>query len=233
MAVTWPEVPTEKPFKPKHGLPKLGNYKKGATTEFWGRFPKKEVAPARALVSEQALARAVEVWGCEDEERFRTVYRDLEGGADIGCRGNFRGGSVSRNAESSYCFGDRVTDAIADWLNKGFAAGPFDEDDVPAGAKVNSIMCRVKPDGAVRIILNMSAPGGFSVNDGIDPERFPTVMSSTTKWLEVLESVGRGCSICKIDWADAYKHIAVRTEDIPLQYFEWLGKYFVELCLIF
>ncbi len=139
---------------------------------------------------------------------------------------------MSRNAESSYTFGDRVTDAIADWLHKGFAAGPLDEEEVPAGAKVNSIMCREKPNGSVRIILNMSAPEGFSVNDGIDPRDFPTVMSSTEKWLDVLDRVGRGCSICKIDWADAYKHIAVRKEDLPLLYFEWLGKFFVELCLI-
>jgi hypothetical protein len=45
--------------------------------------------------------------------------------------------------------------------------------------------------------------------------------------------VGRGALICKIDWADAYKHIAVREADLPLQYFQWLGKHFVELCLIF
>ncbi len=37
----------------------------------------------------------------------------------------------------------------------------------------------------------------------------------------------------KVDWASAYKHLAVRPEDIPLQYFSWLGKDFVELMLIF
>jgi hypothetical protein len=37
----------------------------------------------------------------------------------------------------------------------------------------------------------------------------------------------------KIDWAAAYKHIHVRSEDIVLQYFNWLGKDFVELMLVF
>jgi hypothetical protein len=37
----------------------------------------------------------------------------------------------------------------------------------------------------------------------------------------------------KIDWACAYKHIAVREEDINLQFFHWLGKDFIELCLVF
>jgi hypothetical protein len=39
--------------------------------------------------------------------------------------------------------------------------------------------------------------------------------------------------MAKIDWTAAYKHVAVRPEDIQLQYFNWLGKDFVELMLIF
>jgi hypothetical protein len=58
-------------------------------------------------------------------------------------------------------------------------------------------------------------------------------MSSTAKWLEVLDRAGRHCTMAKIDWAAAYKHVAVRPEDIPLQYFSWLGRDFVELMLVF
>jgi hypothetical protein len=39
--------------------------------------------------------------------------------------------------------------------------------------------------------------------------------------------------MCKVDWAAAYKHIAVREDDIKLQYFHWLGMDFIELMLIF
>ncbi len=95
-----------------------------------------------------------------------------------------------------------ITDAVCDWVTKGFAFGPVDREDLPAGAKVNGIMCRVKPNGGARIILNMSAPKGMSVNDGIDNTQFPAAMSSTGKWLQVLDSVGRNCTILKIDWAD-------------------------------
>ena len=122
---------------------------------------------------------------------------------------------------------------MAGWLEKGFAAGPFSAEDVPAVAKVNGMMCRPKPSGAVRVILNMSAPAGRSVNDGIDSGEFPTVMSSTAKWVAVLNRAGRGCLMTKVDWADAYKHIRVRAEDRILQWFSWLGKFFVELCLVF
>ena len=58
-------------------------------------------------------------------------------------------------------------------------------------------------------------------------------MSSTAKWVAVLNRAGRGCLMTKVDWADAYKHIRVRAEDRILQWFSWLGKFFVELCLVF
>jgi hypothetical protein len=35
------------------------------------------------------------------------------------------------------------------------------------------------------------------------------------------------------DWSDAYEHKATRAEDQDLQCFSWLGKFFVELCLVF
>jgi hypothetical protein len=164
---------------------------------------------------------------------LEAVCRDLENGADIGCRGEARSPTVSSNASSAYDCGPEVTDAIAGWVEDGIAAGPFNPADRPSDAKVNGVMCRIKPNGTARIILNMSAPKGHSVNDGINADDFPTSMSSTSKWLEVLDRAGKHATMAKIDWAAAYKHIAVRKDDIPIQYFHWLGKDFVELMLIF
>ena len=126
-----------------------------------------------------------------------------------------------------------VTDAIADWIKKGFAFGPVPLEEIPKDAKINGIMTKPKPNGAVRIILNLSAPLGNCVNEGIDTSLFPTVMSSTTKWLRALHLAGHGAKMCKIDWSDAYKHIAVSQTDTNLQWFTWLGMGFKELCLIF
>jgi hypothetical protein len=53
------------------------------------------------------------------------------------------------------------------------------------------------------------------------------------KWITVLDKAGRNCTIAKVDWAAAYKHIAVREEDVPLQYFHWLSRDFLELMLVF
>ena len=106
-------------------------------------------------------------------------------------------------------------------------------EDVPKSAKFSPLMTRDKPNGGTRIILNLSSPPKRSVNDGIDSDQFPTKMSSTAQWLRVLNRTGRKSWILKTDLSDAYKHIAVRLLDLDLQWFEWLGMGFAELCLIF
>jgi hypothetical protein len=93
-------------------------------------------------------------------QRLEAVCRDLENGADIGCRGDARSPTVSSNASSAYDCGAEVTDAVAGWVEDGIAAGPFDPALRPSNAKVNGVMCRIKPNGTARIILNMSAPKG-------------------------------------------------------------------------
>ena len=220
-------------FKPKNDLPVLDCYKSQPGVEFWQRFPAAKVEKGTSLVSAAALREVCRKWGCSDRRRLERVCGDLEEGADIGCRGICRASSFSKNAGNSYRFGQQVTDEIASWILSGFASGLVEEEDLPAEAKVNSILCREKPNGAVRVILNLSAPAGASVNDGINSEEFPAVMSSTEKWIAVLNRAGRGCRMVKIDWAAAYKHVAVRKQDINLQWFQWLGKFFVEKCLVF
>ncbi len=118
-------------------------------------------------------------------------------------------------------------------MHKGYAFGPVEAEQVPAAAKVSGIMVRPKPNGSVRVILNLSAPKGRSVNDGINKEEFPATMSSTAAWLAVLDKAGKGSLITKTDWVSAYKHICVREADTDLQWFSWGGKFFKELCLIF
>ena len=220
-------------FSPKYRLPVVTDYRRDPGSEFWDGFPTNRSREAKSLVSPVQLLCLAHGVGGVDMEIVEKVVKDLQEGAVIGCRGAAREGSVSRNASSCFDYPAQITDAIAGWLAKGFAAGPFLKQELPEGAKVNGMMCRVKPTGAVRVILNLSAPAGRSVNDGIDSDEFPTVMSSTGQWLECLNRAGRGCMMTKIDWSDAYKHIHVHRDDQDLQWFEWMGRFFVELCLVF
>ena len=227
-----PEPLKKKVFKPKHDLPVLENYKKPADLEFWKKFPANYKYPGKSQISAvelRKLCEKAEISG----ETVENVLHDIEHGADLGCVGPARQPTRSKNSASSAEFGPQVTDAVADWCAKGFCYGPVPEAMVPKEAKVSGIMCREKPNGSARVILNLSSPEKISVNDGIEKDLYPAEMSSTEKWLEVVNKAGRNCNITKTDWGDAYKHLPVRTADLPLQYFMWLGMFFLELCLIF
>jgi len=231
MSWTLPDPPM-KGFKAKNNLMTVEDYSKDAPAGYWDQFPVNMQSWKPSLIDHmelRKLASRANITGAW----VTAVLNNIQEGANIGCRGEYRNASVSKNTSDAYKFGAQVSDAIASWIKKGFVRGPVELAAVPAAAKINGIMCRPKPDGSVRVILNLSAPEGFSVNDGICSDEFPAIMSSTKKWLSVLEAVGRGCEIMKIDWSDAYKHIPVRREDLKLQWFQWLGKAFQELCLIF
>jgi hypothetical protein len=209
------------------------DFQKPAPPEFWSKFPSNNDDIGKSLVNPVKLESLARATGCADWERLEVVCTDLRQGADIGCSGRFRNASVSSNAPSAYQYPHEVTEAIADWIRKGFAKGPFPINERPKNVKINGIMCRPKPNGSARVILNLSAPLGASVNEGIDVGEFPASMTSTSRWLRVLNRAGRRCLMVKLDWADAYKHVHVRKEDLALQWFSWLGRDFVELCLIF
>ena len=227
-----PSLPKMKVFKPKVDLPILPSYGGGASREFWDKFPINLSFPGRSLVNADRLETLLSQYGVKSP-LIALVLNDLRHGAAVGCRGSYRLPSVSSNARSAIEYGRQTSDAIATWVRKGFVYGPVERSEVPADAKINGIMCVPKPNGAVRVINNLSAPEGRSVNEGINSDEFPAPMSSTVKWLRILNKAGRGCWIFKCDWADAYKHLAVCDDDIALQWFSWLGKYFAELCLIF
>ena len=226
-------LPPLKTFSPKLDLPTLENYSVPAPDWYWKAFPSNLVPTGTKSVNGHILKSMAIEHGFKDLALLEKVFIDLTKGADIGCRGKFRKPGRSGNAPSATENGARVSDAIGDWVRKGYAFGPVPLHEVPGEAKFNGLMTRNKPNGSVRIILNLSSPKGSSVNDGINNEDFPTTMSSTSKWVAALWKAGKGCKMCKVDWSDAYKHISVRPIDTNLQWFTWLGKCFKELCLVF
>ena len=222
-----------KVFRPKVNLPVLADYRYPAPESYWENFPKNLSGQASSLVSGSKLRQMALFYGFRDKALLNTICLDLSRGALIGCSWEFRKPGKASNAPSAFENGEKVSDAIASWCKKGFVHGPVDKKEVPATAKFNGVMVRPKPNGSARIILNLSSPKGSSVNDGIDSAQFPTSMSSTTKWLGVLNKVGRRAKISKVDWQEAYKHVHVAECDTNLQWFEWLGRCFKEVCLVF
>ena len=97
---------------------------------------------------------------------------------------------------------------------------------------MSGLMVKLKPTGKDRLILNLSTPKGSCVNEGIDKTDYPAKMTSTIKFVRIMTKCGRNCKFAKVDWAAVYKQIRVNEFDHQLQYFEWLGRFFLDLYLI-
>ena len=158
-------------------------------------------------------------------ERF--VY-----GADIGFRGQ-QAGRFMPNNRSALLRPAGVTAAIAAEVEKGTTRGPFPTPPLPDFV-VNPLSARVKPDGSVRLILDLSQPTGHSINDGIDAEDFRL---SYTTINEVFRSIygagGTGALLAKLDIKSAFKLIPVKPEQWRLLGFQWQEQFYFQVALTF
>jgi hypothetical protein len=99
--------------------------------------------------------------------------------------------------------------------------------------RVNPLMA-VDQGEKVRLVLNVSAPKGSSVNDTVVQEGIKKVsMSSARAASHIIVDAGKNAIMTKLDKKDAYKMIPARTEDLRQQGFNLLGNFFVEIQQIF
>ena len=167
-----PEPPPKKSFKSKFNLPVLKSYRGSTDDRYWQYWPKLSWKDSRNLKSQinpdKLWEMAIDT-GFQDKSLLKQVCEDLRKGADIGCRDEYRIQSASTNAPSAFEDGEKVSDAICEWLAQRYAIGPMDKDEIPfVWVKINGLMTRPKPNGKVRIILNLSKGDPCCVNDGID-----------------------------------------------------------------
>ena len=236
-ATPLPPRPPKKGFNPANPeIPILENYRARPGKEFWDVFPVhrnwRSGTPFKLDLDK--LESWVKLAG--DTEQMRTllseISHDVTYGADLKVEDGYEP-NANKNAPSAYEQGQWVTDEVASAIKKGIVAGPFSGDEVPKNATINSIQTAPKPNGKVRIIGNMSAPKGRGVNAFIDKKWYPSEMGGMPEILIALSYCGRGAKFAKCDWNAAYKHVAVAQKQLRYQWFSWLGKFFVELCLVF
>ena len=88
-----------------------------------------------------------------------------------------------------------------------------------------------------RVILDMSFPPGYSVNDGIDKDwylgvhidlTYPTINSFAT----IVKAMGPGPLMYKMDLCRAYHQIWTDPFDIPYQGFFWQGAFYFDTVLV-
>lgn len=152
-------------------------------------------------------------------------------GFDIGFTGLISP-SIPKNLLSAQAVPDGVTAAISTELSRGHTAGPF------VAPPFDNFHCSPigaveKPDGSVRLILDLSSPRGNSVNEGIPADMFSVVYSRFDDAVDLVRTVGVNGFMAKIDVKHAFRLCPVRQSDLPLLCFSWQDLFYVELRLPF
>jgi hypothetical protein len=231
-----PACGTSEPKKCKWDLPILKDYSVAADSSFWLKFPKRELPSSpetKINVSEleKKVIRLSDKMTCHQFARAKKAIDYLRHGAPSFQRG-FLPACFVKNAKSTIIHGAQVTENIATWIAEGYAAGPFDGPPCK-NFRVNPLLAVVQPD-KVRPVLNVSSPHKASFNSSVDPLETESIkMASAKKYGQLLLDCGQNATMSKHDLVAAYKQIPCRIEDLRLQGFCWLGKYFVETRQIF
>lgn len=87
--------------------------------------------------------------------------------------------------------------------------------------------------GKWRLIVNLSAPDGESVNDGIDRKLVSVAYISVDEVVKRVLEVGRGAELAKADVKAAYRNVPVHPKDRWLLGMRWEGEVFVDGTLPF
>ena len=227
---------------------KLEDYTKKFPADHWQTWPSfypKSWKPSSWIDGEVVYQMARET-GVQDMKEAAWVRDTLQQGADTGVRGASRLPTEGRNQSSAFLHGELLADALGAWVKQELMAGPYERGQLPwSDIKIAPMSVQLKPSGAAHLIVDMSHPHvdkdkvdlngdrGMSCNSSIKVKDFPAVMSTAGDVLLILLRYGPGVSMCKQDWADAYKNIAVRESDIRLQCVSWGDAIFVDRSLTF
>ena len=105
-----------------------------------------------------------------------------------------------------------VTEAISKELSRGHVAGPFRQ--TPYEKLACSPLGAVpKKDGSYRLIIDLSSPPGRSINDGILKNDHSVLFSRFDDAVTMVQHLGKGALMAKIDIKHAFRIFPVRPED--------------------
>ena len=166
-----------------------------------------------------------------DQSLVASICSGFQFGFDLGFKGTLTA-TFPQNNKSAMEHKDGVTAAINKELERGHTAGPFDHPPFPIN-HISPLGAVPKPDGTIRLIMDLSQPVGNSVNEFISKEDFPCKYTPFDEASRLVRQVGPGCLLTKVDIKHAYRLLPVRPEDWPLLVYHWEGQYCVDLKLPF
>ena len=122
-------------------------------------------------------------------------------------------------------------------VDKKAMIGPLNESPFPK-LHISPLMARDKPDGGVRVIVDLSWPQGGSVNSSVPSDiydtmsyklKYPTIDDIVQKVVEI----GPTALLYKVDLERAFRNLRIDPYDYSALGLQWQGKLYVDVALAF
>ena len=156
--------------------------------------------PVSAVTPLQAEQFAWELRLHPNRQKVNFVLEGLRHGFHLGFSPSQKLKSAKKNKPSAAQHPSVVDQYLANEVSLGRVAGPFSAPPYP-NLHVSSfgvIPKRGQP-GKWRLIVDLSSPGGASVNDGIDPDEFTLHYITVDQVIRVVSKLGWGALMAKFD----------------------------------
>ena len=125
-----------------------------------------------------------------------------------------------------------MDDALHSECTQTRILGPFNAPPLP-NLRCSGLGIVPKHDGGWRTIYHLSTPVGFSINDFIDSSAYTLNYCTVDDTYSIVNKLGPGTLLSKIDLKNAFRLIPVRPADWNLLGIFWRGNYYVDTCLPF
>ena len=181
--------------------------------------------PLRALALQEELATH------PDQAFVHNLIHNIQSGCNIGYAGP-QFSHCNGNLPSAYQQPSILDSALAQECKEGRILGPFDTPPLPS-FRCSGLGLVPKHDGGWRTIYHLSAPHGDSINDYINPETYSLSYCSVDNAYAILNLLGTGALMSKIDLKNAFRLIPVHPNDWNLLGICWRHKFYIDTCLPF
>ena len=157
----------------------------------------------------------------------QTIYfthTALHDGVDIGYTGP-RGPQNAKNLQSTSLHPHIIDNELAKECAAGRVLGPFTHRPFK-NLRCSGVGVIPKKRNKWRMIMHLSAPAGYSINDFISSDDFSLHYASIDDAVKLLLSLGTGAKMAKVDLKAAFRMIPVRKQDWELLGIQWKGMFY-------
>ena len=163
------------------------------------------------------------------------ILGGIKNGFRIGFNRRANCRSASRNLHSALENAAVVREYLAKEVSLGRIVGPIVPSLAPANTQISPFGVIPKPHqpGKWRLIVDLSSPASYSINDGIELELCSLHYLRLDEVLQAIVQSGRGTLLAKMDVESAYRMVPVHPQDRAHLAVQWAGQLFFDTRLPF